>query len=883
MNRELHIVVMPDGSLQPEWIFTNKHLNKSTVLFQDEVFNRFGSGPSWLLFLSFSDPTIPLSPSLSYWRTFTALFSNKISKTPDLEQWRQKITVALEPDELQSTFDSAPMMAGGEYLTIELLEEIWEELNRVFNRALQAYNGSVADFIKTCSPNVHLVGRVFFHLVEQKMGHSPFAFLATYSKGLDAQGQSRHLPLKVALTEYSEEQLLDLLSTVHKAARKSPLITEILGNGEIFHPLSWTAKEAHTFLTEVPIYETSGILCRIPNWWKGNTGHVRLNITVGTSQPSVLGMDAILDFNFQFLIGEESISEAEAKQLLDASEGLASIKNKWVVVDAEKLKEMIAVYEKNLSVMEKHGLTLREALRLQLNPGRLPGGCPEHIDIGVSRGQWMETALNRLTHPALIPEINPGNDFNAKLREYQEKGLNWLFHLHHYGFGACLADDMGLGKTVQLLAFLSVVRSQDHLPASLLLVPASLVANWVDEIHRFLPGLRYYVAHPRMQNSSEINPEDTQQLDRLDLVISTYTMCSHYEWINAYTWAYIILDEAQAIKNPGTGQTIRVKKLKAQNKIILTGTPIENRLSDLWSLFDFLNPGLLGNRKEFSEFSRRLNNNPDGYARLRKLVAPFILRRLKTDKKIISDLPGKVEMKTYAHLSKKQIVLYRQLTEEIRQKLVESDGIGRKGVILAALMKFKQICNHADHYLGSGEYEEKESGKFTRLREICGTIYEKRERVLVFTQFKEITEPLSRLLAGVFNREGLVLHGSVPVQKRRDLVQRFQGSDYVPYMVLSLKAGGVGLNLTRANHVIHFDRWWNPAVENQATDRAFRIGQEKNVLVHKFITQGTVEEKIDLMLTEKSRLSDEVIGGTGEAWITEMQNEELMELFRLTL
>ncbi|MDQ1354400.1 MAG: hypothetical protein QG657_4709, partial [Acidobacteriota bacterium] len=542
-------------------------------------------------------------------------------------------------------------------------------------------------------------------------------------------------------------------------------------------------------------------------------------------------------------------------------------------------------YEKARELMEEFGLTLREALRMQLNPDRLLDGKLKNADIGFSRGQWLESVMRQLVDPALIPPVRPSRDFTAHLREYQEKGLNWLYHLHSYGFGACLADDMGLGKTIQLLAFLSVIKSRAGLPASLLVVPASLVSNWVDEIHRFFPTLNYYVAHPGMQKGNKNQPEDKDNknkelLDRLDLVITTYAMSSKYEWIGAYTWAYIVLDEAQAIKNPGTAQTINIKKLKAHNRIILTGTPIENRLSDLWSLFDFLNPGLLGNRKEFSEFSKKLNGSPDGYARLRKLVTPFILRRMKTDKKIISDLPDKVEMKTYAVLSKKQILLYHQLVREVEQILFKVEGIERKGLILASLMKFKQICNHTDQYLGGGGYEENDSGKFTRLREICETIYEKRERVLVFTQFKEITEPLARFLAGVFNKEGLVLHGSVPVSKRKDIVRQFQGDDYVPYMVLSLKAGGVGLNLTRANHVIHFDRWWNPAVENQATDRAFRIGQEKNVLVHKFLTQGTVEEKIDRMLEEKSRLSADVIASAGEAWITEMKNEELMELFK---
>ena len=315
----------------------------------------------------------------------------------------------------------------------------------------------------------------------------------------------------------------------------------------------------------------------------------------------------------------------------------------------------------------------------------------------------------------------------------------------------------------------------------------------------------------------------------------------------------------------------------------MTGTPVENRLSDLWSLFDFVNPGLLGNSKEFGSLAKGLANAPNGYAGLRKVVNPFILRRLKTDKSIISDLPDKVEVKTWAAMSKKQTVLYSEVINGIIEALENSEGIQRKGLILSALMKFKQLCNHPDQYLGMNSFDEKESGKFQRLREICETIYEKREKVLVFTQFKEMTEPLSRFLATIFKREGLVLHGSVPVGKRKKLIEKFQAHEYVPFFVLSLKAGGVGLNLTAANHVIHFDRWWNPAVENQATDRAFRIGQKKNVMVHKFLTKGTIEEKIDEMLTEKSKLSNEVVAASGEHWITEMSNNELLDLFTLKL
>jgi non-specific serine/threonine protein kinase len=312
----------------------------------------------------------------------------------------------------------------------------------------------------------------------------------------------------------------------------------------------------------------------------------------------------------------------------------------------------------------------------------------------------------------------------------------------------------------------------------------------------------------------------------------------------------------------------------------MTGTPVENKLGDLWSIFDFLNAGLLGTSKEFSGYAKNVKES-GSYAKLRDVVSPFILRRLKTDKAIISDLPDKVEIKAYTAFTSKQALLYKNLIKELEHTLETADGIKRKGVVLAAIMKFKQICNHPDQYLGQSAFKSSASGKFEKLQEICETIYEKRERVLVFTQFKEMTKPIADFLGTVFERGGLTLHGGTAVKKRAEMVDKFNGADYVPFMVLSLKAGGVGLNLTAANHVIHFDRWWNPAVENQATDRAFRIGQTKNVMVHKFITAGTIEEKIDVMIEEKQKLSGDIIAASGENWITEMNNTELMNLFKL--
>jgi len=884
MNQELNIVVMPNGLLQPEWTDTQEAVNKSTQLLQEEIFSRYQADEnSWLLFAGFCDKTVLLSPSLNFWRNFAHVFTKKLSRIPDIETLRHKAEVCAEPDELRHIVESAPLMTGSEYLSPDLLTSVWERMSRAFSAAIKSYKGTVDEFIRAYGPDVHLVGRVFFHLVENKTGEQPFAFLATYSTRLNKEGKSKHLPLKYALQEYGKDsrKLLELLSTVHIAARQSALIEEILETGELFHPLEWTPKEAFIFLKETPLYENSGILCRIPNWWKGNASGLKLNISVGGSQPSYVGMDALLSFDARLFLEDAEISEKEARQLLQQSEGLAFIKNKWVAVDPEKIKKVLEAYEQAKGLIEQEGLSLRDALRLQLNPEKLISVSTDAENVTVSNGQWLESVIQKLLQPDKIAQINPGEEFKADLRPYQLAGINWLYFLHSLQFGACLADDMGLGKTVQLLGFLNAIKSAKRKKASLLIIPASLIANWVSEIRRFSPTLRYYVAHPDMQLSKSV--EKPESLDKTDLVITTYSLVQKYQWLHSCTWNYIVLDEAQAIKNPGTKQTRAVKKLSAENRIVMTGTPIENRLSDLWSLFDFLNPGLLGTAKEFNNFSKQIKTDPTGYSRLRKLISPYILRRLKTDKTVISDLPEKVEMKTYASLSKKQVVLYQQLIDMVKDTIFQSEGIQRKGIVLSSIMKFKQICNHPDQYLGSTTFDEEESGKFDRLKEICEIIYEKREKVLVFTQFKEMTAPLHEFLKKIFGRSGLILHGSIPVGKRKDIIDQFQSRGYVPFMVLSLKAGGVGLNLTEANHVIHFDRWWNPAVENQATDRAFRIGQKKNVMVHKFLTKGTIEEKIDLMLEEKSSLSKEIISGAGENWITEMNNEELMSLFKLSL
>ena len=885
-------VIMPDGGLQLEWETATKGVSKSSRLLQNELYRLFISEDGrWLLGLGFSDPNVSLSPSLSFWREFTAEFTRRLIRTPDLESLREKVKCDLSSLDVATWLDRAPMMMGLDYLDADLLVRIWDRLHEAWCREIKNHDGSVAAYVKKCSPNSHLVGRIFFHLVENKEGDLPFAFLATYSTRLNQDGESRHVPLKFALQEFADDKakLLDLLITVHEAAKHSSILKEMFDSGGIFKPLVWSAGQAYPFLKDIPVFEDAGILCRIPNWWKAGAARVSLNLQFGAQKPSIVGMEAILSFQARLMLDGVPLSKAEIQKLLAESEGLAYIKNKWVAVDPEKLQQTLDAYEKARESAEGGGLSWLDAMRLQLNPGKVLGDySSSQLEVGVSHGTWLSDIIEKLHAPQSIKNIRPDKKFKGKLRKYQQTGLNWLGLLHSLRLGACLADDMGLGKTVQVLAFLNHLygckqSASDRLPASLLVIPASLMGNWADEIKRFCPDLSFFIAHPAM-NPAEMSAESNEDWIRdHELVITTYALAGRYNFLQDRTWYYLILDEAQAIKNPGTKQARILKKYKAAYKLILTGTPMENRLSDLWSLFDFINPGLLGTATEFKKFAKVLNTDPSKYGALRQLIRPYILRRLKTDRTVIRDLPAKVEMKAYTDLSSKQTVLYQKMVNGLEKALEDRDGMQRKGLILSSLIKLKQLCNHPDQYLGDHGYREEESGKFGRLRELCRTIHEKRERVLVFTQFKEVIDPLCRFLEDIFGCSGLFLHGGVPVKKRKAILAEFQGEAYVPFMVLSLKAGGVGLNLTRANHVIHFDRWWNPAVENQATDRAFRIGQKKKVIVHKLITRGTIEEKIDQMIEAKKRFSEDVIATGSEDWITEMDNERVLEMFRLSL
>jgi non-specific serine/threonine protein kinase len=845
-----------------------------------------------------SETTLPLG--LAWWREFGARFVTALCTHQESEN-QSWIPVEPPPSlELECLVATAPPMTGAEYLTSAVLEILWRELDRALETELSESRLRLQEFLKRRNPAWNLVGRVHFNLAEnRKDPDAPFAFLATYTTRLSSQAKAQHLPLGQALKEYAgagnKKRLLSLLLPVQRAAETCPWLQTMVDAGEIFHPLRWAPEEAKQLLQDVPQLEAAGVIVRMPAAWRGNRPpRPRVTGTVGTEQPSGIGHAALLDFHMEVTLDGETLTAAEIKELLAQSDGLALVRGRWVELDREQLKRMMDRFSEAERAAQEQGLPFAEAMRL------LAGADVAPDDIAISdgvdwsqvvAGPWLAETLKELRSPQTVSETGVGDELKGTLRPYQLVGARWLHLIAKLGLGACLADDMGLGKTIQVLALLLRLKreSDSERKPSLLVAPASLLANWVSEIERFAPSLKILIAHPSASGAAsgpvgDFKTWGREHLKGVDLAITTYGTLLRAPWIAEATWRLAILDEAQAIKNPGAKQTRAVKSLKADARISLTGTPVENRLGDLWSLFDFINPGLLGSAKEFTDFAKRLAKAPHAsYGPLRDLVRPYILRRLKTDKSVIADLPDKTELKAFCPLTRAQAALYQQAVKELATRLEEASGIQRKGLVLSYLMRFKQVCNHPSQWLHDGSWSEADSGKWARLREIADVVAARQEKMLVFTQFREITAPLAGILATVFGRPGLVLHGETSVKSRGDLVRRFQEDDSVGFFVLSLKAGGTGLNLTAASHVVHFDRWWNPAVESQATDRAFRIGQKKNVLVHKFVCRGTVEEKIDELIESKRQLSKELLEGGAEVLLTELNDEELLNLVALDL
>lgn len=853
-----------------------------------------------LLHLGVGETGSVLSPALGWWRDFGMRYVTALRALPEAEESGKNLVVRvpLPPEnDLLRLVDEAPPMKGGEYLRTEILAGLWGGLDEALNKELTEAKLPVQAFLKQRNPAWNLVGRVHFNLAENRRDEDfPFAFMATYTTGLSAQGRAKHLPLGQALREYAgadnKASLLNLLVPVQRATESCAWLKAVVDSGEIFHPLRWTPQDALRFLHDIAVLEEAGVVVRMPaNWRMNRPTRPVVKATVGGKAPSSVGMDALLDFEMEVSLDGEALTETEIHAILAQSDGLALVRGKWIEVDHARLQDTLAKFREIEKTASSEGMSFGEAMRLLAGAsiGEDDSGAASVKWAEVAAGPWLEETLKKLRSSEGLAGMGLGKGLRATLRPYQQVGVHWLYLLARLGLGACLADDMGLGKTIQVLALLLALQRESagkKKKPGLLIAPASLLANWAAEAAKFTPDLKTLIAHPSVLPADELKSPEVSRLADVDLVITSYGTLLRLPWLTETAWRLAVLDEAQAIKNPGAKQTKAVKTLKAESRIALTGTPIENRLGDLWSIFDFVNPGLLGSAKNFSAFVKRLDDQPhNSYAPLRSLVRPYILRRLKTDKSVIADLPDKTEVKAFCTLSRKQAALYQQAVGELSRQLeLASEDIARKGVVLSFLMRFKQICNHPSQWLGDGTWDEEDSGKLARLREIAEVIASKQEKVLVFTQFKETTAPLAAFLGGVFGRPGLVLHGETPVAKRKDLVRMFQEDETVPFFVLSVKAGGAGLNLTAASHVIHFDRWWNPAVENQATDRAFRIGQKRNVLVHKFVCKGTIEDKIDAMIESKKQLAGDFLeSGGGEIKLTEMNDKELLNLVALDL
>jgi superfamily II DNA or RNA helicase len=836
-----------------------------------------------------------------YWRGFARRLFTALCGLGEASpgQWKQIVSPAAE--ELAELAASAPPMRGLEYLDAAVLRKLWSELAAEIGDRAATWEGGPAAFLADVDPLFHQLGRVTFHLAENKRDPArPFAFLATYTHRVSERAKVAHLPLAEAVKIYAGSRdaakLKALLTPVERAAESIPLVRELLDRKALFAPQAWSIRQAYRFLQEAQRMEEAGVVVRLPDWWSARRPPRPLvQVRLGTREPSGLGLEGMLDFDVALTLEGDELTDAERRSLLASTDGLALLRGKWVEVDRDRLQQALDHW-KEIEQAQAKGIDFIQGMRLLSGVTLAEAedeGAPAVTWSNVAAGEWLRGALAQMRTPGPDRACQPGRDLQATLRPYQVDGVRWLWFITQLGLGGCLADDMGLGKTIQVIDLLLQRRraaGEGQQSPNLLIVPASLLGNWRQELARFAPTIKVQMLH-RSECAGEtlerIAAAPAQELGGCDLVVTTYGLVRRQPWLTGVSWSLIVLDEAQAIKNAGSTQTKSVKALAARSRLALTGTPVENHLGDLWSLIDFTCPGLLGSAAEFKRYVKRLNaqGGPQAYASLRRLVRPYILRRLKTDPAIVPDLPLKTELRTECGLSKKQTALYEKIVADLAQQLKTTDGMARRGLVLATLMQLKQICNHPSQHLQRPAFLPDESGKFERLRLLCEPIGERQERALVFTQFQSMTEPLAAYLATIFGRPGLVLHGGTPVKRRSELVRAFQAEDGPPFFVISLKAGGSGLNLTAASHVIHFDRWWNPAVENQATDRAFRIGQKRNVLVHKFVCRGTVEERIDDLLGKKQAIADQILGPDegAETKLTEMSDDELLGFVSLDL
>jgi SNF2 family DNA or RNA helicase len=704
--------------------------------------------------------------------------------------------------------------------------------------------------------------------------------------------------LKLSLDDYwylDEQTRVEVIRHFGQDFEKNLLLS--LGYAARIYPKVWdglatdrptgcrlTLDEAFAFLKESAwVLGDAGYAVIVPAWWTPE-GRRRAKVRLKTALRSPKGstaasngyfsLGAIISYEYQLSIGGQVVTEEEWQQLVNAKTPLVQFRGQWMELDRDKMQQLLQFWQTHQH--EEQEITLLDMLKI---------GTEAEDDLEWDHDQSLRDMLSRLHDKNAFAPIQDPQNLQGSLRDYQKRGVAWLQYLEDLGLNPCLADDMGLGKTLEVIARLLKEREEaDSVPPTLVIAPTSVLGNWRKEIERFAPQLRTLVH----QGSTRLKDKQTfaETSQTYDVVLTSFALARLDEkLLQSIEWHRVVVDEAQNIKNPHAAQTRAILKLAAPRRLAMTGTPVENRLRDLWSIFNFLNPGYLGKETQFRKtFEEPIYKGNDlaSSATLKKLVEPFILRRVKTDKRIIDDLPDKIEQKMYCTLSSEQASLYEAVVKDVTEHLNDAEGIQRKGLILSTLLRLKQICNHPAQFLQDGSaFTTERSHKLQRLGEMIEEVIDSGESALIFTQFTEVGGELERYLEHTLHYNTYYLHGGTSVARRERMIAEFQDPETEPSLfILSLRAGGVGLNLTKANHVFHFDRWWNPAVEDQATDRAFRIGQRKNVFVHKFVAMGTMEERIDAMIEDKKRLSSLVVG-VDESWLTELDNDTFKELIAL--
>ncbi len=839
---------------------------------------------------------VSLPPMMFYLRRLArdsmTRFAHAVMEHPD--GWHEIIDCLIPAQEKMVAYiEELPEVLGGENVTVAHMHHWFISLRDFIRQELEKHDLSPVQWLRNLGAPWDQIGKLFFHLAEHRddeTGHKPFAFMVTFAHQSAADNQLRHLPLGSALKLYADDHagLMSILTPLKNVSSQVAWVKSYFEQGKMYRPMLWSASEAYEFLQSISEIESAGIMVRMVNLWKTAPPRLQVQVTADAEAPKNeeggLSVHSLLRFSVATSLGGKDLTAEELAELLAQGDGLIRFKGDWVQLDRAKIESLMEVWQKATHMLNAYQMPLVQGLRL------LMGGLSESLpalpeqdsdcalkpseELQAMIDEWLNTAMNRVSLP--LPD-----SLQEILRPYQRQGVEFLYQSTKRGFGVCLADDMGLGKTLQTIAWLEVLRKEgalDNIPA-LIVAPASLLGNWQDELSRFAADLKVGILHPSSEDFS-FSPKSKDyygsKWQNYHVVITTYGMVTRVEdWVNEFFPA-IVLDEAQAIKNDGSQRSQSVRALQSNRKVALTGTPIENSMMDMWSLMEFLNPSLLGGKNSFKKF---VLEQEDNLAPIKRLLHPFILRRMKTDQSIIADLPDKTEMPAYCLLTEEQAALYHHQIQTLHAMLDEPDPQARLMLILPLLAKLKQICNHPAQFQGTDDYAPERSGKMIRLMELCEQIRERQEKVLIFTQFASLIPHLHDVLSKIFGQAGLCLHGGTPIMERRNIVSEFQKEEGPPFCILSLKAAGTGLTLTQASHVIHFDRWWNPAVENQATDRAYRIGQRKNVLVHRFICKTTIEERIDALLAKKQKMSDDMFDSSLEQMLASMNGDELKNLF----